>query len=316
VIWDERGHIVTNYHVIAGVQSAHVRLADQRTYDAVLVGASPDDDIAVLRINLDENGPAPVAIGTSRDLKVGQKVFAIGNPFGLDYTLTTGVISALDRSIQGENGKPIDHLIQTDAAINPGNSGGPLIDSAGRLIGINTAIFSPSGAFAGIGFAVPVDTVNRIVPRLIAYGRYIRPSLGITADDGLSVRLLQGSGISGVLILRVEAGSAADRAGLRGTRITTAGTLMPGDVILEMDGKAVKTIGQLIDLLDGHNVGDRVELAIRRDGANERVPVVLGRSAQGANGVYMSSRLRWPDLPINPAETSIVPASRQLVSGA
>jgi S1-C subfamily serine protease len=316
VIWDERGHIVTNYHVIAGVQSAHVRLADQRTYDAVLVGASPDDDIAVLRINLDENGPAPVAIGTSRDLKVGQKVFAIGNPFGLDYTLTTGVISALDRSIQGENGKPIDHLIQTDAAINPGNSGGPLIDSAGRLIGINTAIFSPSGAFAGIGFAVPVDTVNRIVPRLIAYGRYIRPSLGITADDDLSVRLLQGSGISGVLILRVEAGSAADRAGLRGTRITTAGTLMPGDVILEMDGKAVKTIGQLIDLLDGHNVGDRVELTIRRDGANERVPVVLGRSAQGANGVYMSSRLRWPDLPINPAETSIVPASRQLVSGA
>jgi S1-C subfamily serine protease len=291
-------------------------LADQRTYDAVLVGASPDDDIAVLRINLDENGPAPVAIGTSRDLKVGQKVFAIGNPFGLDYTLTTGVISALDRSIQGENGKPIDHLIQTDAAINPGNSGGPLIDSAGRLIGINTAIFSPSGAFAGIGFAVPVDTVNRIVPRLIAYGRYIRPSLGITADDDLSVRLLQGSGISGVLILRVEAGSAADRAGLRGTRITTAGTLMPGDVILEMDGKAVKTIGQLIDLLDGHNVGDRVELTIRRDGANERVPVVLGRSAQGANGVYMSSRLRWPDLPINPAETSIVPASRQLVSGA
>jgi S1-C subfamily serine protease len=316
VIWDDWGHVVTNYHVIAGAQSAHVRLADQRTYDAVLVGASPDDDIAVLRIHLDENGPAPVAIGTSRDLKVGQKVFAIGNPFGLDYTLTTGVISALDRSIQGENGKPIDHLIQTDAAINPGNSGGPLIDSAGRLIGINTAIFSPSGAFAGIGFAVPVDTVNRIVPRLIAYGRYIRPSLGITADDGLSARLLQGSGVSGVLILRVEAGSAADRARLRGTRITTDGTLIPGDVIIEVDGKAVKTIGQLIDLLEGYNVGDRVELTIRRDGASKRLPVVLGRSAQGASGVYMSSRLRWPDLPIPAAETSIVPASRRFASGA
>jgi S1-C subfamily serine protease len=304
VIWDRQGRVVTNYHVIAGAESAHVRLADQRTYDAVLVGASPDDDIAVLRINLGQNGPAPVPIGTSRDLKVGQKVFAIGNPFGLDYTLTTGVISALDRAIQGENGKPIDHLIQTDAAINPGNSGGPLIDSAGRLIGINTAIYSPSGAFAGIGFAVPVDTVNRIVPRLIAYGRYVRPSLGITADDTVSERLLQGKGISGVLILRVEAGSAAHRAGLRGTRIASDGSLLPGDVILAVAGKPVNKVGKLIDLLEEHNVGDRVELTIYRDGVTKRVPVTLGRTAQGAGGVYMSGAPRGPGAGASPGWAS------------
>jgi S1-C subfamily serine protease len=209
----------------------------------------------------------------------------------LDYTLTTGVISALDRSIQDEDGKSIDHLIQTDAAINPGNSGGPLIDGAGRLIGINTAIFSPSGAFAGIGFAVPVDTVNRIVPHLIAYGRYIRPSLGITADDDLSHRFLREIGISGVLILRVETGSAADRAGLRGTRVTTDGSVTPGDVILAVDGKSVKTVGELTDVLEGYSVGDRVELTIGRDGGTEHVPVVLGRTTQRSGGVYMSSGL-------------------------
>jgi S1-C subfamily serine protease len=292
VIWDDQGHMVTNYHVVAGVQSAHVRLADQRTYDAVLVGASPDDDIAVLRISVAIGQPRPVPIGTSHDLKVGQKVFAIGNPFGLDYTLTTGIISALDRSILQEDGKSIDHLIQTDAAINPGNSGGPLIDSAGRLIGINTAIYSPSGASAGIGFAVPVDTVNRIVPHLIAYGRYIRPSLGITADDDVSERLLKGTGISGVLVLQVEAGSAADRAGLEGIRGTTDGGVVPGDVIIAVDDRPVERAGQLIDVLERYSVGDRVELTIHRNGAIQRLPVVLGRTAQGAGGVYMSSGRR------------------------
>ena len=170
-VWDEWGHIVTNYHVIAGASEAHVRLSDGRDYPASLAGAAPEHDLAVLKINVPFKPPRPISIGDSRDLKVGQKVYAIGNPFGLDWTLTTGIVSALDRSIGEERGEAIHHLIQTDAAINPGNSGGPLLDSAGRLIGVNTAIFSPSGAYAGVGFAIPVDTVNTIVPRLIAQGR-------------------------------------------------------------------------------------------------------------------------------------------------
>jgi len=284
-IWDEMGHVVTNYHVIEGVQSAHVRLWDQRTYDAVKVGASPEHDLAVLRINVPVAGPTPVSIGTSHDLRVGQKVFAIGNPFGLDYTLTTGVISALDRSIQGEDGRAIEHLIQTDAAINPGNSGGPLIDSAGRLIGINTAIFSPSGAFSGIGFAVPVDTVNRVVPHLIASGQYIRPTLGIMADDDISERLLTELGVSGVLVLRVEVGSAANRAGLRGTRVTTGGGVIVGDVILAIEGVPVSSVRDLIDRLEGFNIGDRVALQIHRDGVGQTVSAVLGPSTtRAANG--------------------------------
>jgi len=157
-VWDDDGHVVTNWHVIADAQSARVRLADQRSYPAELIGASPEHDLAVLRIGVALARPHPVPIGTSADLKVGQKVFAIGNPFGFDYSLTTGVVSALDRTIYADDGAEIRRLIQTDAAINPGNSGGPLIDSAGRLIGINTAIFSPSGSFSGIGFAVPADT--------------------------------------------------------------------------------------------------------------------------------------------------------------
>lgn len=167
-VWDEWGHIVTNYHVIAGASEAHVRLNDGRDYPVKLVGAAPEHDLAVLKINVPLQPPKPIEIGESQNLRVGQKVFAIGNPFGLDWTLTTGIVSALDRSIGGENGRAIQHLIQTDAAINPGNSGGPLLDSAGRLIGVNTAIYSPSGAYAGVGFAIPVDTVNRVVPRIIS----------------------------------------------------------------------------------------------------------------------------------------------------
>jgi S1-C subfamily serine protease len=181
-IWDNAGHVVTNVHVVAGASGAYVKLADGRDYEARLVGASPAHDIAVLQIRVPKDQPPPVAVGTSHDLRVGQKVFAIGNPFGLDWTLTTGIVSALDRSIEGDNGSVIRHLVQTDAAINPGNSGGPLLDSAGRLIGINTAIYSPSGASAGVGFAVPVDTVNRVVPELIANGRYQPPSLGIEVE--------------------------------------------------------------------------------------------------------------------------------------
>jgi S1-C subfamily serine protease len=283
-VWDERGHIVTNYHVVEGVQSAQVRLWDQRSFQGVLVGASPEHDIAVLRIDVPMSRPLPVTIGTSHDLRVGQKVLAIGNPFGLDYTLTTGVISALDRTIQAEDGQPIERLIQTDAAINPGNSGGPLIDSAGRVIGVNTAIYSPSGAFAGIGFAVPVDTVNRIVPDLIAYGLYRRPTLGITADDEVSARLLDELGIDGVLVLRVTPGSAADRAGLRGTEIRPDGSLVVGDIILAVDDRPVDGVDTLIDVLELYSIGDEVELNLYRAGKIERVRAVLGGSGTRRDG--------------------------------
>jgi S1-C subfamily serine protease len=276
-IWDEQGHIVTNYHVIEGTQAAQVRLADQRAFEGIVVGASPEHDLAVLRINVAFDLPAPVPIGTSHDLLVGQKVFAIGNPFGLDYTLTTGVISALERTIGTEEGEGIRHLIQTDAAINPGNSGGPLIDSAGRLIGINTAIYSPSGAYAGIGFAVPVDTVNRVVPRLIAHGRYIRPALGISADDDVSRRVSERLDVEGLLVLEVDTGSPADKAGLRGTRITVDGTLVPGDILKAIDGQPVRTIYDLHDVLEQHSIGDRVEVAVYREGRTLTVPVVLER---------------------------------------
>ena len=206
-IWDELGHVVTNYHVIEGAQEAEITLADQRTFSATLVGASPEHDLAVLHIDVDFNGPPPLPVGSSADLRVGQGVLAIGNPFGLDHTLTTGVISALNRTIDDDRGGTVDNLIQTDAAINPGNSGGPLIDTAGRLIGINTMIYSPSGAYAGIGFAVPVDMINRVVPRLIAFGRYVRPTLGISANDDVSRRLLYDSDTQGVVVLEVAPGS-------------------------------------------------------------------------------------------------------------
>ncbi|HNH24739.1 MAG TPA: trypsin-like peptidase domain-containing protein, partial [Accumulibacter sp.] len=244
-------------------------------YRAALVGASPAHDIAVLRIGVGFKRPPPVPIGTSADLKVGQKVFAIGNPFGLDWTLTTGIISALDRSLGGENGQSIEHLIQTDAAINPGNSGGPLLDSAGRLIGINTAIYSPSGASAGIGFAVPVDTVNRVVPQLIAGGRYIRPALGIAIDENLNNRLKRLLEVDGVVVLRVAPGSAAEAAGLRGATLSPAGALTAGDVITGVDGKPVDTVGKLLARLDDYRVGDTVNLEVRRDGQKVSIPVSL-----------------------------------------
>jgi S1-C subfamily serine protease len=241
-----------------------------------LVGVSPEHDIAVLRIDSGAGGPPPVAIGSSHDLKVGQKVFAIGNPFGLDYSLTGGVISALDRTIPADEGRKIEHLIQTDAAINPGNSGGPLIDSAGRGIGMNTAIFSPSGNFAGIGFAVPVDTINRVVPRLIAYGRYVRPALGVITDGDLSRRLAASVGVAGVVILQVQEGSPAARAGLRAAIVDRNGDLAAADVIVALDGRDVDSVERLIDLLDAYRIGDKVVLRVYRDGQMIDVEVVLG----------------------------------------
>ena len=274
-IWDEQGHVVTNFHVIKDAQVAQVRLNDQRAYRAALVGASPDHDLAVLRISIAFNKPLPVPIGTSHDLQVGQKVFAIGNPFGLDYTLTTGVISALDRTIPADSDGVIENLIQTDAAINPGNSGGPLIDSAGRIIGVNTAIYSPSGAYAGIGFAVPIDTVNRIVPHLIAHGRYIRPSLGISINDELSTQITKQLQVEGILVLKVSPNSAAELAGLRSTQLTADGSIIPGDIIQAIDDKPVKTASALIDILEQHNIGDQVNVEIYRDRNTLTVTVTL-----------------------------------------
>ena len=264
-IWDDQGHIITNFHVIKGASEATVRLADGRDYKAALVGASPAHDIAVLKIGIGFQRPAPVPLGTSHDLKVGQKVFAIGNPFGLDWTLTTGIVSALDRSLPGEGSRVIDNLIQTDAAINPGNSGGPLLDSAGRLIGINTAIYSPSGASAGIGFAVPVDTVNRVVPQLISRGKYIRPALGITVDGKFNDRLTSMLDVNGVVILGVSRGSAAETAGLQGAVISPNGDIMPKDIIIAIDDKPITSVDKLLAQLDEYRVGDTINLMILRD---------------------------------------------------
>lgn len=274
-IWDKEGHVVTNLHVISGAAAANVRLADGRDYGATLVGASSVHDIAVLRIRIPANAPAPIPIGTSHDLLVGQKVFAIGNPFGLDWTLTTGIVSALDRSLTGDDGGLIQHLIQTDAAINPGNSGGPLLDSAGRLIGVNTAIFSPSGASAGVGFAVPVDTVNRVVPEIIATGRYSPPSLGIETDEVLSRSIARRLGVSGAAVLRVPRGSPAAQAGLRGVRAGPRNSLIPGDVIVALEGKEVDSVARLLARLDDYKPGQTVKLTVWRDGERVQIPVPL-----------------------------------------
>ena len=274
-IWDEGGHIVTNYHVVSGASGARVRLSDGRDAAASLVGVSPAHDLAVIRVEVSK-GPSPLPIGSSHDLRVGQTTFAIGNPFGLDWTLTTGIISALDRSLPSEDGRSlIEHLIQTDAAINPGNSGGPLLDSAGRLIGVNTAIFSPSGASAGVGFAVPVDTVNRVVPQLVASGKYARPTLGVEVDEGLNRVVTGRLGGTGVAVLRVTPGSPAAAAGLRGVRTHPDGSITPGDIIVALDGKPVESVARLLSRLDDYQVGDAVRLTLRRDDQKLDVTVKL-----------------------------------------
>ncbi len=275
-VWDDLGHIITNNHVIQGASRAYVRLADGRVFEAELVGTDPTHDIAVLRIGVPTDRPEPLPIGTSADLQVGQKVFAIGNPFGLDWTLTTGIVSALERELPEESGQVIRGLIQTDAAINPGNSGGPLLDSAGRLIGINTAIYSPSGAYAGIGFAVPVDAINRVAPQLIARGRYEAPSLGVSVDPRADA-LARRAGIDGVLILGVEAGTPAETVGLRPARITADGRLDPGDVIVGLGGSHVTSVEELRAILDLHRAGDKVNLTVLRDGERVDLPVTLSR---------------------------------------
>jgi S1-C subfamily serine protease len=274
-VWDDRGHVVTNFHVIAGADRATISLDDGKSYDAVLVGASAEHDLAVLRISAAAE-LAPLPIGTSGDLKVGQKVFAIGNPFGLDHTLTTGVISALGRAIQSPAGREIDGVIQTDAAINPGNSGGPLIDSAGRLVGVNTQIATAGGSGSvGIGFAIPVDTVNRIVPQLIASGGVARPRIGIVARDDASALARRELRVDGILVLEVAPGSPAARAGLIGTRQFRDGRIAWGDIVQAADGEQLERMDDLFRFLEEKKAGDPVVLTVWRDGEQVPVEVVL-----------------------------------------
>ena len=270
-IWDRQGRIVTNFHVISDASRLEVTLADHSTWKASLVGAAPDRDLAVLQITAPAGKLQPITVGESKNLLVGQKVFAIGNPFGLDQTLTTGVVSALGREITAVTGRTIHDVIQTDAAINPGNSGGPLLDSAGRLIGVNTAIYSPSGASSGIGFAVPVGEVNRVVPQIISKGKVLRPGLGVT----LANRSLTGElGLEGVLVLKVLPGTSAEQAGLRGTTQVGDGLVL-GDIILAVNGRKVTDYDSLRDEVERYQVGETVALTLLRDDATAEVNVRL-----------------------------------------
>jgi len=265
-VWDEQGHIVTNNHVVAsitrGTGRARVTFADGTVYFASIVGSSPENDLAVLQVeSLEGDRFKAIPVGESGNLQVGQKVFAIGNPFGFDHTLTTGVISGLGRSIEAEDGRQIDDLIQTDAAINPGNSGGPLLDSSGRLIGVNSAIYSPSGAYAGIGFAIPSDMVNSVVTELIRHGEIKRPLLGVrVAPPTVNARL----GREGALIAEIVSGSPAEAAGLRPTVLNDERQVALGDLIIEFGGKPIKNHGDLVKELFQHQVGETVEVKVIR----------------------------------------------------
>lgn len=271
-VWDDQGHIVTNYHVVAGGERFEVTLADGTTHQATVTGESPDDDLAVIRIDPTGLDLTPIPVGTSADLKVGQSVYAIGNPFGLDHTLTTGVVSALGRGITSLSGQRIENVIQTDAAINPGNSGGPLLDSSGRLIGVNTAIHSPSGASAGIGFAVPVDIVNDVVPQLIRYGGKYAPVLGVKL---LELANAQRRGLPrGVVIGEVLEGSGAARAGLKGVEMVSGGFLL-GDVIVAVGETRTSSVLDLRRALSKFRPGQEAPLMIVRDGELVEIKVPL-----------------------------------------
>ncbi|XP_062106848.1 protease Do-like 1, chloroplastic [Humulus lupulus] len=272
-VWDRDGHIVTNYHVIRGASDLKVTLADQTTYDAKVVGFDQDKDVAVIHVDAPRDKLRPIPVGISADLLVGQKVFAIGNPFGLDHTLTTGVISGLRREISSAaTGRPIQDVIQTDAAINPGNSGGPLLDSSGNLIGINTAIYSPSGASSGVGFSIPVDTVNGIVDQLVRFGKVTRPILGIKFAPDQSVEQL---GVSGVLVLDAPASGPAGKAGLKPTKRDTYGRLILGDIITSVNGQKVSSGSDLYRVLDQCKVGEKITVEVLRGDHKEKIPVVL-----------------------------------------
>jgi protease Do-like 1, chloroplastic len=271
-VWDSDGHVVTNFHVVQNGNAFSVTLADGKQYDAKLVGVEPYKDLAVLKIEASSEHLQPLELGDSNTLVVGQKVLAIGNPFGLDQTLTTGIISAIGREMKSVAGTTIQDVIQTDASINPGNSGGPLLDSEGRVIGLNTAIYSPSGASAGIGFAVPVAAMKRVLPELIQTGKVTRAGLGVELlPDYYAQRL----GVDGVIIRSVQQGGAADRAGLKGIQRVSWGQIEFGDVIVAVDGKTVRSFDDLYTALDPHKPGDRVSVRVRDNSHERNVNITL-----------------------------------------
>lgn len=268
-VWDKAGHILTNAHVVSDADRVYVRFGADRPLVAKVIGVAPEYDLALLRIEIPLRGLTPLPVGTSADLIVGQQVYAIGNPFGLDKTLTTGVISALDRTLPTATGQEITGVIQTDAAINPGNSGGPLLDSAGRLIGINTAIASTTGAYSGIGLAVPVDTVNRVVPQLLARGKVVRPGIGISAA---SQEMASQLGQHGVVVIDVQSGGPAEAAGIVGADVERG---LLGDVITEANGSPVASVSDLSKELEKVGIGRPVDLTVTRDGAVRKVTVIV-----------------------------------------
>jgi S1-C subfamily serine protease len=279
-ILDQQGNILTNYHVVAGAQKLSVSLGGQKDYPAVVVGSDADTDLAVIRLTQKPAGPLTVVpMGDSDKLVVGQKVLAIGNPFGLDRTLTTGVISGLQRPIRARNNRLIEGAIQTDASINPGNSGGPLLDSHGRMIGINSQILSPSGSSAGVGFAVPVSIAKRVVPQLLQNGAVRRPKLGITTRNVESIKnQVDLPTPDGVLIIQVARGSGAAQSGLRGMQQTETGDVELGDIIVGIDNDKVADSDDLFRVLDKHQIGETVQVHIYRDGRRMTVPVRLMES--------------------------------------
>ena len=278
---DTNGHIVTNYHVIEGASKVSVNFGGDKVYPATVIGGDPDTDLAVIKIDPPAQGLTVIPLGDSDKLSVGQKVLAIGNPFGLDRTLTTGVISGLQRPIRARNNRPIDAAIQTDASINPGNSGGPLLDKYGKMIGINSQILSPAGGSVGVGFAVPVNTAKRIVPQIIQYGEVKRPRIGI---DGLGVEKIREQGANlpvdkGLLIRSVGNGSPAAIAGLRGISRGASGEIALGDIITSIDGQSINDMDDLYRYLDKKQIGDTVQVSVYRNGSNVNVPVKLAASS-------------------------------------
>ena len=274
-IWDKDGHIVTNYHVIAGASFAKVKLHNGKSYQATLVGAYPRRDIAVLKIDAPSRQLKPVTLGSSSNLQVGQNVYAIGNPFGLDWTMTKGIVSALNRKVPSTDGILLSGAIQTDAAINPGNSGGVMLDSSGKVIGVNSTIYSPIGGSVGIGFAIPIDLVKKIVNKIIKYGKYIKPSIGIETDDRINQYLKDTLGIKGIAVLGIIKGSDAQKKGLIPASFYSDGTIDFGDIIIGVNGKKVETLLDLDDILEKQKVGSKVVLDILRGNKKLKVPIKL-----------------------------------------
>ena len=273
-VWDREGHVVTNYHVVRGGNAFLVTLKDQTQLEAEVVGVEPRKDIAVLKVRKGKEKLQPLVLGRSETIQVGQKTVAIGNPFGLDNTVTTGIVSALGRQVVGIGGVTIHDMIQTDAAINPGNSGGPLLDSDGRLVGMNAMIYSGSGYSAGIGFAVPVSFIRRIVPQLIKYGKTIQPGIGVSVlPEGQKYQLL--GELDGVVVRDVQLGSPAARAGMRGIRRDAGGRYALGDIIVGINDKKIKDYDDLYNTLDVFKVGDNVTLHTLREGKKRAYQVQL-----------------------------------------